>query len=100
VRWYLRNALSDRDVEERRQERGVMVDHATILRRGQRYAPELDQRCRPHLRAATDAYRVDETAISIQKPWHYLYCAVDSTGAMQDFMLRTTRHARSDPAST
>jgi transposase, IS6 family len=30
VRWYLRFALSYRDVEERLAERGVQVDHVTI----------------------------------------------------------------------
>jgi transposase, IS6 family len=29
VRWYLRYALSDRDVEELLRERGVWVDHTT-----------------------------------------------------------------------
>jgi transposase-like protein len=49
VRWYLRYALSYRDVEELARERGLSVDHTTVFRWVQRYAPELDQRCRPHL---------------------------------------------------
>lgn len=40
VRWYLRYALSYRDVEELMQERGLAVDHTTIFRWVQRYAPE------------------------------------------------------------
>jgi transposase, IS6 family len=36
---------------------------------------------------------VDETYIKINKQWYYLYRAVDSTGAMLDFMLRATRDA-------
>jgi transposase, IS6 family len=32
VRWYLRYALSDRDVEELLRERGVAVDHTTVFR--------------------------------------------------------------------
>ena len=48
VRWYLRCALSDRDVEELLQERGVRVDHTTVLRWVQRDAPELDKRCRSY----------------------------------------------------
>ena len=51
VRWYLRYALSYRDVEELMQEREVSVDHTTMFRWVQRYAPELDKRCRPHLAA-------------------------------------------------
>jgi IS6 family transposase len=93
VRWYLRYALSYRDVEELMQERGVRVDHTTVFRWVQRYAPELDMRCRPYLRATNDSYRVDETYIRIKKRWYYLYRAVDSTGATLDFMLSPTRDA-------
>jgi len=93
VRWYLRYALSYRDVEELLRERGVWVDHSTVFRWVQRYAPELDKRCRPYLRATNDSYRVDETYIKIKKQWYYLYRVVDSTGASLDFMLSTTRDA-------
>jgi transposase, IS6 family len=93
VRWYLRYALSYRDVEELMQERGVTVDHTTIFRWVQRYAPELEKRCRPQLKATNDSYRVDETYIKINKQWHYLYRAVDFTGATLDFMLSTARDA-------
>jgi IS6 family transposase len=93
VRWYLRYALSYRDVEELLQERGVSIDHTTVFRWVQRYAPELDQRCRPRLKRTNDSYRVDETYIKIKKQWHYLYRAVDSTGATLDFMLSATRDA-------
>jgi IS6 family transposase len=93
VRWYLRYALSYRDVEELARERGLSVDHTTVFRWVQRYAPELDQRCRPHLRATNDSYRVDETYIKIKKQWYYLYRAVDSSGATLDFMLSATRDA-------
>jgi hypothetical protein len=49
VRWYLRYALSYRDLEEITLERGLLVDHTTIYRWVQRYAPELEKRSRPHL---------------------------------------------------
>ena len=49
VRWYLRYALSYRDLEEMMRERGVIVDHTSIYRWVQHYAPELEKRCRPHL---------------------------------------------------
>jgi IS6 family transposase len=93
VQRYLRYALSYRDVEELMQERGLAVDHTTIFRWVQRYAPELDKRCRPLLKATNDSYRVDETYIKINKQWYYLYRAVDSTGATLDFMLSATRDA-------
>ena len=44
VRWYLRYALSYRDLEEMLAERGLSVDHTTIFRWVQAYAPETDQR--------------------------------------------------------
>jgi transposase, IS6 family len=91
IRWYLRYALSYRDVEELMQERGLAVDHTSIFRWVQRYAPELDKRCRPRLKATNDSYRVDETYIKTKKEWYYLYRAVDSTGAILDFMLSATR---------
>ena len=49
VRRYLRYALSLRNIEEIMAERNVYVDHVTIWRWIQRYAPELSRRCRPRL---------------------------------------------------
>ena len=44
VRWYLRYALSYRDLEEMMTERGLSVDHSTIFRWVHDYAPEIDKR--------------------------------------------------------
>lgn len=44
VRWYYRYPLSYRNLEEMMLERGLSVDHPTIFRWIQAYAPELDQR--------------------------------------------------------
>ncbi len=73
VRWYLRYALSYRDLEEMMRERGLHVDHTTIFRWVQHYAPELEKRCKPHLKTTTDSWRVDETYIKIKGEWTYLY---------------------------
>src|SRR5881227_2653930 len=51
VGWYLRFSLSYRDVEELLQERGIAVDHVTLWRWVQRYAPELEKRLRKRLKA-------------------------------------------------
>lgn len=93
VRWYLRYALSYRDLEEIMLERGLPVDHTTIYRWVQCYAPELEKRCRPHLKAYNDPWKVDETYIKIKKTWTYLYRAVDSTGNTLEFLLSPTRDA-------
>src|SRR6185369_9909637 len=50
VRWYLRFGLSFRNLEEMMAERNLHVDHVTIWRWVQRYAPELNRRCRQELR--------------------------------------------------
>src|SRR5579871_6578733 len=81
VRWYLRYSLSYRDVEELVIERGLAVDHTTIWRWVQRYAPELNKRCRRELKPTNGSWRVDETCIRVAGTWTYLYRAVDSTGA-------------------
>ncbi len=94
VRWYLRYSLSYRDLEEMMLERGLHVDHTTIYRWVQRYAPELDKRCRPHLKACNDSWKVDETYIKVKKVWMYLYRAVDSEGNTPEFLLSPTRDAQ------
>jgi transposase-like protein len=93
VRWYLRYALSYRDLEEIMQERGLHVDHTTMYRWVQSYAPELERRCRPHLKACNASWNVDETDIKIKKVWLYLYRAVDSEGNTVEFLLSPTRDA-------
>jgi transposase-like protein len=46
VRWYLRFGLSYRDVEELLAERGIEVDHVTVYRWVQRFAPEFSEAAR------------------------------------------------------
>jgi transposase-like protein len=91
VRWYLRYCLSYRDLEEMMAERGLNLDHTTIYRWVQKYAPELAQRCRPHLKQTNNSWRVDETYIKVKGQWMYLYRAVDSAGNTLEFLLSNTR---------
>ena len=74
------------------RERGLGINHTTIYRWVQRYAPELDKRIRPSLKAVGKSWRVDETTIKIRSNWKYLYRAVDSSGNTIDFMLSATRN--------
>jgi IS6 family transposase len=94
VRWYLRYALSYRDLAEMMTERGLSVDHTTIYRWVQEYAPEIDKRSRPHLKKSNDSWRVDETYVKVRGKWMYLYRAVDSSGQTLDFQLNATRSKR------
>jgi transposase, IS6 family len=93
VRWYLRYPLSLRQLEEMIAERNLSVDHVTIWRWVQRYAPELNRRCRAELRNTNRSWRVDETYCRVAGKWTYLYRAVDSTGATIDFLLSAKRDA-------
>ena len=87
VRWYLQFPISYRDLERMFSDRGIQVDHTTLFRWIQAYAPELDKRIRPHLRMTNGSWRVDETYIRVKGEWVYLYRAVDAAGQTIDFLL-------------
>ena len=72
-------------------ERGLDVDHSTVFRWVQRYAPEINQRVRQHLKMSGTSYRVDETYIKVGKTCKYLYRAVDKEGSTIEFMLSAKR---------
>src|SRR4028118_1242030 len=91
VRWYCRYQLSYRDVEEMMHERGLDVDHSTVFRWVQRYAPEINKRICPHLKMSGTSYRVDETYIKVGKTCKYLYRAVDKERQTIEFMLPAKR---------
>jgi transposase, IS6 family len=91
VRWYCRFQLSYRDVEEMMCERGLDVDHSTVFRWVQKYAPEINKRIRQHLKMSGTSYRVDETYIKVGKTCKYLYRAVDKEGQTIEFMLSAKR---------
>src|SRR6266498_100524 len=54
--------------------------------------PELNKRCRPHLKPTNRSYRTDETYIKVKGEDKYLYRAVDSTGQTIDFLLTAKRN--------
>lgn len=74
-------------------DRGVGIAHTTIFRWIQAYAPELEERIRPHLRISNGSWRVDETYIRVKGRWTYLYRSVDSRGQTIDFLLSAKRDA-------
>jgi transposase-like protein len=94
VRWYCRYGISYRDLEQMMGERGVLVDHSTIYRWVQRYAPEMEKRLRwQWRRRQSTSWRVDETYVKVRGKWAYLYRALDKYGNTIDFYLSPTRNA-------
>jgi hypothetical protein len=84
MRWYLRFALSYRDVEELLAERGIQVDHVTIYRWVQRFTPLLAEAARPCRHAVGDRWQVEETYVQVAGRWRYVYRAIDQFGQVID----------------
>jgi len=51
VRWYLQFPVNYRDLEAMLADRDVSVDHVSLYRWVQRFAPELERRARRHLQS-------------------------------------------------
>jgi len=75
-------------------ERGVVVDHTTLYRWVQRYAPELEKRLAWYHRRLSFSWRVDETYVKVKGRWRYLYRAIDKDGAALDFYLSERRNTK------
>ena len=97
VRWYCKYGISYRELQEMLAERGVNVDHTTIYRWVQRYAPEIEKRLRWYWRNPTDlsSWHIDETYVKVNGRWSYLYRAVDQRGDTIDFYLSSRRNTKS-----
>jgi len=91
VRWYLRFALSYRDVEELLAERGIQVDHTTVYRWVQRLTPLLTEAARPCRHAVGDRWQVDETYVKVAGRWRYVYRAIDQSGQVIDVFVSPRR---------
>jgi hypothetical protein len=68
VRWYCKYGISYRELQEMLAERGVNVDHSTIYRWVQRYAPEMEKRLRWYWRNPSDLcpWHMDETYVKVK----------------------------------
>lgn len=95
VRWYCKYGISYRDLEEMMLERGVEVDHTTLFRWIQHYAPEMERRFRSYYKPTLGfSWQVDETYVKVKGKWCYLYRAIDKRGNTIDFYLSQTRNAK------
>ena len=95
VRWYCRYPISYRDLETMMTERGVSVDHSTIYRWVQHFAPEMKRRLRWQWRwPRSRSWRIDETYVKVRGKWAYLYRALDKLGNTIDFYLSATRNTK------
>src|SRR5947207_10368925 len=93
VRWYVRFSLSYRDVEELLAERGIEVDHVSIYRWVQRFAPEFAEAARARQHVVGDRWHVDETYLKVGGMWRYLFRAIDQFGQVIDVFLSRGRAA-------
>ena len=91
VWWYLRYGLSYRDVEELLAERGVEVDHVTVYRWVQRFAPLFAAAAWPCRHAPGDRWLVEESYLRVAGRWRYLYRAVDQFGQVIDVLVSNRR---------
>ncbi len=91
VRWYVAYPLSYRHVEELMEERGVLLDHATIQRWVVKYSPLLEEALHRRKRPVWVIWRLDETYIRVKGQWRYRYRAVDKYGQTIDFLLTEHR---------
>lgn len=95
-RWYCKYGISYRELQEMLAERGVSVDHSTIYRWVQKYAPEMEKRLRGYWRnpSGFHSWHPDETYVKVNGRWAYLYRAVDSRGYTIDFYLSPRRNTK------
>lgn len=87
VFFYVRYAVSYRDLEEILAERGVTVDHATLNRWVVKFAPQIAAQAQAKKRPTASSWRMDETYIKVKGRWTYLYRTVDRDGQTLDFLL-------------
>jgi putative transposase len=91
VRWYVAYPPSDRQLEERRQARGVIVDHSTINRWVLKYSPPLEAAFHRRKRPVWLRWWMDEIDIRRRGHRRDLDPAVDQAGHTIDCLITAPR---------
>ncbi len=91
VHFYVRYAVSYRDLEEILLERGTSADHSTLNRWVEKYASQIAAEAQKRKSPTGFSWRMDETYVKVKGEWMYLYRAVDKEGQTLDFMLSEKR---------
>ncbi len=92
VLWRLRYKLSLHDLAEMVLTRGFTVIHEMVREWEERFAPLLTERLRAKRRGTAGVRRhADETYITVDGRWCYLYRAIDADGTLVDSTLSEAR---------
>ena len=96
VRWYCKYGISYRELQEMLAERGVNVDHSTIYRWVQRYAPEMEKRLRWYWRNPSDLcpWHMDETYVRSMAAGRILLPGRRQPGPHCRFYLSSRRNSK------
>lgn len=69
------------------------MDHTTLFRWVQQYAPEIEKRLRWYYKPCLgESWKVDETYVKVKGKWKFLYRAITKNGKALDFYLSSTRN--------
>jgi putative transposase len=91
VPWSGASPLSSRQVEERLEERGGSVDHATLQRWVVTYSPQLAAAFHRRKRLVGRSGRRAETSSRVNGEWRYLSRAVAKTGPTSALLTKAIR---------
>lgn len=89
---YFRFALSYRDVEEMKAERGVAVTYESIRERYLKFSGTYAKRIRSHSPRPSDRWHLDEVFLMINGKLRYLWRAVDQDGEVLDILVQSQRN--------
>jgi len=88
---YHRFSLSQHDVQELLQERGIQVSHETLRQWNIKFAPLLTEELRHREPRRGSRWFLDEVCLEIRGRKFWLWRAVDDSGAVLDLLLQDRR---------